>query len=100
MECIKAQLEGHFKMVDAGAASWVLGIRVTNNPDCGYVTLDQTQYVHQVLERFGMTDCKPASTPLPEWETYVPSMDEEVQDVRHYLYLSAIRSIMYAMLGT
>jgi transposase InsO family protein len=100
MQCIKTQLEARFKMVDVGAASWVLGMRVTNDHELGRVTLDQTQYIHQVLQRFGMMDCKPASTPLPEKETYVPATEEEILAARDYPYLSVLGSVMYAMLGT
>ncbi|KAF8334095.1 uncharacterized protein EI90DRAFT_505669 [Cantharellus anzutake] len=44
MARIKSQLEARFKMVDAGPASWVVGMRVTNDPVKGHVTLDQSQY--------------------------------------------------------
>ena len=63
MECTRGTLQLHFKMVDAGPASWVLGICITNNFLAGCITLNQTQYVHKVLERFGMADCKPVATP-------------------------------------
>src|SRR5260370_28329 len=66
MEHIRGALEKHFKMVDAGPASWVLGMHVTNDNSSRCITLDQTQYVLKVLEKFGMADCKPVATPLPE----------------------------------
>src|SRR6266850_7770568 len=45
MEHIRGALEKCFKMVNAGPASWVLGMCVTNNNSSGHITLNQTQYV-------------------------------------------------------
>src|SRR5260221_13574913 len=98
MEWIKSSLERHFKMVDAGPASWVLGMRVTNEPSSGHVTLDQMQYVLKVIEQFGMADCKPASTPLPEKMVLHAATDDEVREACSYPYLQVIGSVMYAML--
>ncbi len=41
-------------MVDAGPASWVLGMHVINDLSMGHISLDQTQYIVKLLEKFGM----------------------------------------------
>src|SRR5258708_7230514 len=87
-------------MVNAGPASWVLGMRVTNGPSSGRITLDQTQYTLKVVEKFGMANCKPAATPLPEKTVLHAATDEEAHDACSYPYLQVIGSVMYAMLGT
>ena len=89
MEQIKSSLEHHFKMVDAGPASWVLGMHITNNPSAGHITLDQTQYILKVVEKFGMADCKPASTPLPKKMVLCHTTDDEVCDTCSYPYVLA-----------
>src|SRR5260370_34521069 len=86
-------------MVDAGPASWVLGMCITNDTSTGCITLNQMQYVLKVLEKLGMLDCKPTATPLPKKILHSVT-DQEAQEAHSYPYLQVIRSIMYAMLGT
>src|SRR6266850_4809832 len=81
MECIKSALEHHFRMVDARPASWVLGMHIMNDPSIGHVTLDQMLYIHKILEKFGMADCKPIATPLPEKTILRAATDQEAHDV-------------------
>src|SRR5258708_22262450 len=100
MERIKSSLEHRFKMVDAGPASWVLGMCVINDPSTSRLSLDQTQYILKVLDKFGMADCKPTPTPLPEKAVLRAASEDEVHEARSYPYLQVIGSVMYAMLGT
>ena len=97
---IKAALEERFKMVDAGPASWVLGMRVCIDRQNGTVSIDQSQYILKVLQRFGMADCKPASTPLPEKTILRSAPDDDIKACSSFPYLQALGSVMYAMLGT
>src|SRR5258708_19314159 len=73
---------------------------VTNDPSSGQVSLDQSKYMRKVVEKFGMADCKPAPTPLPEKTVLRAATDDEVREARSYPYLQVIGSVMYAMLGT
>src|SRR5258707_7530344 len=75
-------------------------MRVTNDPSSGRVSLDQSQYIRKVVEKFGMADCKPAPTPLPEKTVLRAATDDEVCEACSYPYLQVIGSVMYAMLGT
>lgn len=50
-------------MTDSGACKFVLGIELVTNFD-GSVTLCQRRYVDDILERFGMEDCKALSSPV------------------------------------
>lgn len=61
-EKVKCELMNTFEMKDFGSAHHILGMRV--NKSQNKVTLDQTGYIKRVLEKFNMTDCKPAKTPL------------------------------------
>ena len=97
---IKGSLEKHFKMMDAGPASWVLGMQVQVDTERGTISIDQSQYIRKVLQRFGMADCKPVATPLPEKAILQAASDDEVEAARNYPYLQVIGSVMYAMLGT
>ena len=56
-------LKSAYKCTDLGALKWFLGMEVNRDPE-GSITLNQTQYISKVLERFGMSDCNAAKTPL------------------------------------
>ncbi|KAG6619109.1 putative integrase [Phytophthora cinnamomi] len=60
---VKRQLKSRFEMTDSGKCSFILGIEVVDNAD-GSVTLSQARYINDILERFGMQDCKPAASPV------------------------------------
>jgi len=60
---VKAQLAGEFKMKDLGELKHFLGMKITRTPDGG-ISIDQSGYIRQVLERYGMSSSKPVSTPL------------------------------------
>jgi hypothetical protein len=61
---IKAKLALHFKMKDLGTMERFLGLDILRNSN-GDVLLSQQHYLERVLQRFGMQDSKPASTPMP-----------------------------------
>ena len=52
-----------FKMTDMGYVSLVLGMQVTRDRQGKTLTISQENYTKSILERFGMADCKPSSTP-------------------------------------
>jgi hypothetical protein len=60
---LKAQLVLRFNTKDMGASTWILGMRITRNRRARTITLDQELYVTKALERYGMHECKPVSTP-------------------------------------
>ncbi|XP_038981589.1 uncharacterized mitochondrial protein AtMg00810-like, partial [Phoenix dactylifera] len=57
------QLQGRFHMKDLGHVSHFLGIQAQYS-DIG-LPLNQRTYAAQVLNKAGMTDCKPVLSPLP-----------------------------------
>lgn len=63
------------------------------------IKIDQCAYLDTVLERFGMTNCKPKTTPLPEG--YMPMAHEgAVNPARRQRFQTVIGSLLYLMLGT
>ena len=61
MNNLKMLLHNKFKMVDLGKLDWFLGIELHIENDCNKMC--QTQYLRNVLKRFGMELCKPSHTP-------------------------------------
>ncbi|XP_021732052.1 uncharacterized protein LOC110698841 [Chenopodium quinoa] len=59
---IISQLQTEFPMTDLGPMSYFLGIAVIRTPS--YLLLSQEKYAHEILERAGMSSCKPAATPV------------------------------------
>ena len=63
IDTIKRKLVEQFKMTDMGDVSLVLGMQVTRDRQGKTLTISQENYTKFILERFGMADCKPSSTP-------------------------------------
>ena len=59
----KESLCRRFEMVDKGEAHHVLGMSIERDRKAKTLFTSQPKYVENVLQRFGMEDCKPVSTP-------------------------------------
>ena len=59
---VKSLLSGRFEMKDWHELHYFLGIEVIRTP-VG-ILISQQHYVHNLLYKFGLTECKPLSTPL------------------------------------
>ena len=68
----KAKIESAFKIKDIGDCTWFLNMRVTRDRTNHSITLSQSAYVEQVLERFAMSDCKPVVNPCVDYDLYHP----------------------------
>jgi hypothetical protein len=64
LEQVKAELSTCFDMEDLGEAHFVLGVEITRNRKMRTLTISQGAYVTDVIERFGMGDCHPLTTPM------------------------------------
>ena len=60
----KAGLKKEFDVRDLGAASYFLGMVIERDRQAGTVKLSQHKLSKELIERFGMVDAKPKSTPL------------------------------------
>jgi len=59
-----AELSQHFKIHDLGSTTQLLGIKIDRDHPKHSISLSQRQYCLDILDRFGMADCKPISTPM------------------------------------
>src|SRR3954469_10006122 len=91
-------------MKDLGEAYYCLGIQITHNREQGIIRINQSKYIDDILERFGMADCKPVATPMDTSiklsKDMSPKTDEETKAMDNIPYCSIIGSLMYAMTGT
>ncbi|KAI7958132.1 hypothetical protein MJO29_006349 [Puccinia striiformis f. sp. tritici] len=65
VQFFKDHINHRFEMEDLGDCSWVLGMRVTRDREHRTISLCQDRYITEVLDEFGMSDCRPISAPLP-----------------------------------
>lgn len=80
----KANISKHFDMEDLGECQYVLGMRVTRDRQRRTIQLNQDRYISNVLDEFGMSDCKPASTPLPQQVAKIPISSSPVSPGFNY----------------
>ena len=76
---MKESLSSKFKLKDLGQIKNCLGMNVGVDKVNGTVTLNQENYVDQLLNRFDMVDCKVADTPL-----------ENKLNVKHYYFMQLL----------
>ena len=62
IEAFKIALRETFEMFDLGLLHYYLGIQFVQAEEGIYMY--QTKYLHKILDRFGMQNCKPISTPV------------------------------------
>ncbi|MCO5550786.1 hypothetical protein L7F22_004277 [Adiantum nelumboides] len=58
----KDALQKTFEMFDLGLLHYYLGIQFVQSEDGIYMS--QAKYLHKILDKFGMQNCKPISTPI------------------------------------
>ena len=55
------KLMSRFKMADIENVSHVLGMQITHDPEKDILTVSQEDYTNSMLDRVGMSECKPLS---------------------------------------
>ena len=94
---VKQMIESAFKVTDSGLLTGVLGVRVNQTPD--RITIDQAHYIETLLEKHGMSDCKPVDTPIAGYTGILPADDNEPRaDQREYQQV--VGGIMFANIAT
>jgi hypothetical protein len=103
-DILKSELSARLKMKDLGVASYCLGLEIVQDLKAGTVRISQRKYFEDVLERFGMTDCRPVSTPFPVGTKLTKEMSPKTDEERKVIvgkdYLGLLGCVMYGMLGT
>ncbi|KAI3772528.1 hypothetical protein L6452_03715 [Arctium lappa] len=80
-----------FKMSSMGELTFFLGLQVQQKSDGIFIC--QSKYVQDILNKFGFSDSKPASTPMETHKQITADLEGEDMDVHHYR--SMIGSLMY-----
>ena len=116
MTTLKNDLSKSFEMTDCGEIHHFLGINATRDRSRRSISLDQSHFATNVVDRFGLTNCHPVSTPLDpsiklvadapqsphqasvEGENASEKSSDELVDPTFYRQI--VGSLMYLMIGT
>ena len=92
------------KIKDIGDLNWLLGIEVKWDYEMCTISLSQCAYIKKILERFNLQDANPLGTLLDPHHklslSQSPSTPRQFDNMHNVPYREAIRSLMYAALGT
>ncbi|KAH9752684.1 hypothetical protein KPL71_014795 [Citrus sinensis] len=101
---LKQQLRDKFDMKDLGPAKKILGVEMIRNRTARTLFLSQEKYVNKILEKFGMLNCKPVSTPMAAHfrlsSQQCPSTESEQTEMLKTPYANSVGCLMYAMVLT
>lgn len=99
LEELKMFLTKTFKMKDIGPARNCIGVRIQQGN--GIIELDQASYIREMLERFGMNECKPMGTPSDTNQKLSTQMVNEKNSlVGKVPYQEAVGSLLYLSQAT
>jgi transposase InsO family protein len=100
----KQDMNEKYKLTDSGAASWLLGIKITRDLVNRTLSLSQHAYIEAIITRFNFNDLKPSAMPIdpsaPLSKSQSPTKLEDINKMRNVPYREAIGSLMYAAMGT
>jgi hypothetical protein len=98
----KAQLGVRFKIRDLGDLSQLLGMHITRNRSARTISLDQFNYLRDILAKYGMTNSKPSSPPMdPGFLAGLAHMTPPpLSGVAKDVYPSLMGSLWYAAVCT
>jgi Reverse transcriptase (RNA-dependent DNA polymerase) len=97
----KKSLGALYTVKDLGEVEYFLGVKVER--ERGRLNLSQESYIHSVLERYGMQDCKPVLTPMVQSsDLMATSQRSEIEASRMVgvPFREAIGSLLYLAIRT
>lgn len=90
-EEFKKSMKGEFDITDLGKMSYFLGVEVIQSSDGIFIT--QAKYAREILERFGMINCKPVSNPVVTGSKLSKRGGGAEVDITNYKHM--VGSLMY-----
>ena len=101
----KASIASSFKIKDIGDCKWFLNMKVSRDREAGTITLSQSAYVENVINRFNMQDCKPVVNPCVNYDLHSPPKESNLDQTQltpklQNYYQQIIGSLNYAAMTT
>ena len=107
---VKAQVAERYKVKDMGEMDWYLGMRYTRNAETGTITLDQSKYTQDVLDRFSGYFKSQAYRDVPmmgnsilePWTNDYDNnlTDEQLVNIAAFPYRQVVGSLLYLAVWT
>lgn len=94
----KKILCNRFRMKDLGKLHNFLGIEFVHEVDC--IRMNQSKFLCKILEKYGMANSKPRSTPYEPDVCKTCDSDSNCEPVDAKLYRGIVGSLIYAMTAT
>lgn len=98
------ELSKNFKMKYLGPASSILGIRIMRDNEKKTISIDQSQYIREVLERFNMKNCNAVISPLEPGirisKEMCPTSEADKDLMKNVPYRPAIGSLLFIAITT
>ena len=99
MNRLKECLSNRFKMKDMGELHYCLGISIEQDKERKSLYMHQKQYIANMIEKYGLSDCKPASTPA-DINVKLTKSEAESNAVDPVKYQSIVGSLLYVAIAT
>jgi hypothetical protein len=98
-DAVIKELSSHLKLRYLGPISLLLGVHITrDHPKCT-MTLDQHQYILDLLDPFSFSSCSPVTTPMDPSVKLLsfmsPSSPEDLAFMKNKPYISVVGSLLY-----
>ena len=98
IEMVKKKLKEFHPMTDSGQVDKLLGIRFTWGD--GSIRLDQQSYASQILEEFGMANCKPSRMPISPSVQLSDDSSPHLRRDEHKLFRRLIGRLIFLITAT
>ena len=91
---VKSLLQKRYKMSDMGKLNYFLGVKIDQSIARDSIFMSQQAYSERLVQNFGLSDAKPAKTPMEPNFNFSTEKDNEVF-VDSQKYQSAVGSLLY-----
>lgn len=90
MEKLKIDINRRVPISDKGPITQFLNLEISYNRSLGVLKMSQTEYLRQILEQFGMSDCSGKRTVCPSGAVLFESFGKPLADTGEYKTLVGI----------
>jgi hypothetical protein len=98
---LKATLASCYEMTDLGEINSYLGVQIKHNRSIKWLDIDQSCYISEIVNCFGLADSNPTRTPLPSRaEVHLIKHTGEASPSEIKYCQQIIGSLLYVQIGT
>jgi hypothetical protein len=99
IKALKVAISAAFPVKDLGNIKMCLGLHIVRDEVSKTLSIDQTQYIKNMLVAYRMENSTPVSTPIDGYESTAPALPGEPR-ADSQLYQQAVGSLQYSSVGT